>query len=847
MALRITRLTCENQTTALGIGTTRPRFGWRLDAGTAGGVQTAYQIRILDRTGGTLFDTGKVPGHEQVGVVCDLSGIIVPFGLYRYEVRVWNGRGTPSDWAGEDLLFGVFKACQWPGDWFDTRQGGFGPVGYYRTRVSIGKQITKAFFYLASLGEKAPASFAYLNGHLVGDLVNFPGASELFHALYTCVDVTEILHTGDNVLAMMTLKKCSCVLRVFFEDGSDMTLRADKRTWRYRLEGPYTRIGYAETREHGRLEHYDARSPGHRWYTVDFDDSDWPFRFDPKEEAWPISWAPLLITPQYCCAHTFQTNRPMLIVQHPDRWFIDFGRNMSGQAGFRLKGKRGQTIVLHYAENLDEETGRNVYTPGYTRYDAECAYTFAGDGVEEYRPHFMMIGFRCLEVTGYDGPITMNDFTAWFIHSDVENASFFSCSDDVLCQLHYIARRSFLCNLVNIPTDCPERERRGWTADAWAVCEAECVNFDMLTFYSQWFESMRDCQRGNGWIPVELPISTDTSLDVDWPMACVFIPHDVWMQTGDRVFLARQYDMMTRYAGLMEELCDEQYRIADCHLSYKDWLAYEPASSAFIGMAYFFRLIDQLSDIAGILGHAEDAARYADLAGRILTSLNTKFLHEENGRAWYDNGTQSANAHALFFHICPPDLRPAVTESLVSNIHEKGANTTGFMGIMCLLACLSENGRSDIAYGLLQNRKKGGWRYLIEQCHATTFPESFHGYGSQNHAFLGSAPGLWLTKFLVGISPAEPGYRKVAIAPFVPDDLEYARAKVETPYGIISSEWRKKGDRLKLSATLPVGTTATVRYRTETAELTSGRHTLSFQMPQICHRNECLEIPLSKV
>ncbi len=830
MALRITELTCDNQKKALGIGTNRPAFGWKLASDADGERQTAYQIRVLSFGGDVLFDTGKTEGDVQFGVVCDLSGVLAAFGRYRYEVRVWDGRDAASAWAGAELICGVFRPCQWPGEWFNTRQKGFGHVGYYRTHCTLDKPIDRAFFYLASLGEKSPVSFAYINGSQVGDLVHFPGASEVVHGLYACVDVTKLVHTGENVIAMMTLLKCSCVLHVFYTDGTEETVSAQRRTWLFQREGPYTRIGYEELRERGRLEHYDARSPLNRWYAADYDDSDWPSRYDPSEALYTTDWYPIRLTPQYCNAHTYRTLKPVRIVHHSDCWFIDFGQNINGQFGFRLKGTPGQTVVIHFAENLDEEAGRNKYSPGDPRFIPECAYTFATTGVERYRPHFMMIGFRCVEITGYDGTVTEDDVAAWFIHSDVLNGSSFSCSDEVLCRLHEVARMSFLCNLANIPTDCPERERRGWTADAWAVSEAECVNFNMLTFYRQWFESMRDCQRGNGWIPVELPLSTDPCIDVNWPMACVFIPHDVWVQTGDREFLARQYDIMTRYAGLMEDLSDEECQIHACHLMYKDWIAAEPAGPGFLGMAYFFRLIDELSDIARALGRTEDADRYADLAGRILSSLNTKYLHIEDDRAWYDNGTQSANAHALFFHICPPELRPAVTESLVQNIREKNANTTGFMGIMCLLACLSENGRSDVAYGLLQNRNMGGWRWLIEQCHATTFPEVFNGGGSQNHAFLGSAPGLWLTKTLVGIAPAEPGYRKVSVAPYVPEDLQFAKATVDTPYGLVSAGWIKRGDRLELSVSLPVGTTAAVRFGGQTAQLVSGRHTLSFPL-----------------
>lgn len=271
-----------------------------------------------------------------------------------------------------------------------------------------------------------------------------------------------------------------------------------------------------------------------------------------------------------------------------------------------------------------------------------------------------------------------------------------------------------MCNLVNIPTDCPERERRGWTADAYAVCEAETVNFDLLNFYYQWFASMEDCQRGNGWIPVELPMFTEECLDVDWPAACVIIPSVLYGQYGDQRFLRRFYPMMKKYVDMLLGICDETFGIADMFLSYKDWLAPEKATSGFIGRAYFYRCTSLLAKTAKILGYREDASSYGRAAEDMKEVLNRKYLHREKGGVSYDNHTQSANAHALFFEICPKEDRKAVAKALVENIRRKGTNTTGFMGTMCMLDALAQNGYSGEAFRLLMNPNQGGWLIISD-------------------------------------------------------------------------------------------------------------------------------------
>ena len=145
-------------------------------------------------------------------------------------------------------------------------------------------------------------------------------------------------------------------------------------------------------------------------------------------------------------------------------------------------------------------------------------------------------------------------------------------------------------------------------------------------------------------------------------------------------------------------------------MSYKDWICCDPAGSGFLAMAYFYRCADLLSRMAAVIARQEDAARYTVLAENIRASIDNLYLHVDGDRVWYDSGSQSADAHALYFGICPPAHREALTAHLVENIHVKQAATTGFMGTMCLLQALSQNGRPDVAYTLLKNRRMGGCR-----------------------------------------------------------------------------------------------------------------------------------------
>lgn len=816
MALVPYDLICEYQKEAKGVHRQNAAFGWKMTADRQGAAQTAYRIQVTDEQSVTVWDSGKVASRRQYGIEMDGKIPMRPMSEYTFRVMVWDEKDEPSPWVASRFVTGVFRVHQWTGQWFRIWHPG--TVHFYRHVFTVAdKPIRYAYVYVASLGDKANSHVAYLNGHRLGNGILFPGAAEYFRALYTCIDVTDLLRSGDNAIGLVITKTSSLVMKIAYEDGETQYAATARDTWSCAVQGPY-RLGYEELMQHGKYEEYDARKEWGDWTLPEFDDSEW----ERGQHTLTIDLGPLFMQPQYCQAKAQAHHAPVRILRHEDRWFVDFGVNMAGFVFLRLQGTPGRTVEIKFAEKCNERGDGGVFAHWRHPY---LKYTFATDGVEEYTPSFMYTGFRYVEIYGYDGDITADSITAVSIHSDVLNGSHFSCSDPMLERLSEVARRSFLSNMVNIPTDCPERERRGWTADAYAVCEAECVNFDALTFYRQWLESMRDCQRGNGWIPVELPLNSDDCIDVNWPAAAVLIPYELYTQYGDRTLIEEFYPMMCRWVALLENICDEEYTLCDAFMSYKDWISEEPASSGFLAMAYFYRCADLLARTAVILKHAEDAGRYEKLAQNIRDSIQNRYLHVNGDAVWYDTGSQSANAHALYFGICPAEMRGAVTDDLVRNIREKGTSTTGFMGTMCLMQALSQNGRSDIAYDLLNNRNRGGWIWLLEQCNATTFPEHYNGKGSQNHAFLGSSPGLWIYKYLVGISPAAPGYEQVCIAPYIPADMDWAAATVDTLYGPVSAAWRKTADGCTLTVSLPPNVSGTVEWNGQEISVRSGNYT----------------------
>ena len=818
MSVFIKSLKCENVCEPLGVDKLSPRFSWILESDENGAKQSAYQLKIFDENSEKIYDSGKILSDKQFGIVADLKGILKTYSKYNFSLCIWDEKGETAI-KSSYFVTGVFKAGQWQGDWFKIWYN-FGKVGYVRKEFEIKQEeIDYAYCYIGAVGDKVNSIVTYLNGKRVGECSNFPGATEYFRAFYTCVDVKEHLQSGTNTLGFLISVAGSIVLKIKYKSGEIQFVKTTKNAWKFNDKGAYA-LGFDNPMYKGKVELFDSRKHFKGFSENSFDDSDWGYYHDPFGV---ISFGPLFVENQYVVAKDYETYKPVAIKKFDDCIQLDFGTNHAGILEYSLKGRKDQKITIKYGEKVNKDSGRII--PG-EQFPPYCEYTFSTDDIEHHRTDFLMIGFRYIEIFGYDGEIKADDFCSHFVHSTLDSNSSFYCDDEELNKINKVARQGFLSNLVNIPTDCPERERRGWTADAFAISQAEILNFDMLGFYYGWFKSYYDCQRKNGWIPVELPRSTDDSVDINWPMSSVFIPYEILTQYGDTQFCLETYEIAKGYVDLLLNLCDENYVLSTSFYSYKDWIAHEKASPEFISAIYFYKAVWCFAKISQALEKA-NADEYFGIASKIKENINKTFLHNEQDKVYYDNNTQSANVHAVAFGVCPENLKLAVVDSLAKNIKEKDANTTGFMGTANILNVLSENGREDVAFNLIKNKNMGGWLWLINECDATTFPENYNGGGSSNHAFLGSAPTVWFYRYLCGIKPKENGYKTFEISPYLPESVNFVNATLQTVFGDIKVEIKRE-ESVVFKLEIPVNSTAVLKFDGKEINLNSGKHTVKF-------------------
>jgi alpha-L-rhamnosidase len=365
--------------------------------------------------------------------------------------------------------------------------------------------------------------------------------------------------------------------------------------------------------------------------------------------------------------------------------------------------------------------------------------------------------------------------------------------------------------MVSVPTDCPHRERNGWLGDALDVSEAECLNFDALTFYENWFVNLVEDQEENGHVPCISPFHSKSILklvDIPWSAAVVLIPWDLYQAYGDRKILADNYQMMKKFIEFMGSVSDHDHIITS-GVTWNDHIGSEKPGNEFIGSVYYYRCSKLMVLISRELGEDKDATFYEALSGEIRDGINRRFLVQGK---YYEEGTQSANAHALFFEIVPEEYKSAVMESLVNNLIKKGGLTTGCHGTYALVPALAQNGGNDLVYKLATQTTLGAWGYWISECNATTALEHWDGKRthSYNHPFLIGSLSAWFYRQLGGIRMEAPGYSKIEIKPYIPNDLTHAIANVNTPRGILSSEWKKEDGMLYMNVIIPFNSVATV-------------------------------------
>jgi len=837
------RLRCEYLENPLGIDTVAPRLSWIVESNERGQRQIGYQILVADTeeklraSVGDLWDTGQVPSDQTLHI--PYAG--KPLTSYQrcfWKVRVWDKDGKPSAYSEPARWeMGLLSPRDWPGQWIGlTADTNATPAPMLRRTFKLGRNIKQARVYICGLGYYE----LHINGNRIGDHCLDPGYTRYDkRALYVTYDVTSALRQGANAIGVIlgngwynvqtlavwdfhkapwrAAPKLYLQLRVEYADGYTETLVTDKQ-WKAST-GPivFNSIYGGET--------YDARLEKPGWDTAAYNDSDWLMAqvVEPPQGKLAAQMMPPIKTDTVIKPANLTEPKPGVFV-------FDMGQNFAGYAELDVRGKAGHQVVMKYGERLGADgmidradIQQHVVKMGTNQQFQADTYILKGKGRETWHSRFVYHGFQYVEVTGFPGKPTLENLRGVFLHSAVPVVGEFECSNPLLNKIWRAGRWAYLSNLQGIPTDCPHREKNGWTGDAHLAAEQGLLNYAPAAVYAKWINDLGDEQRPTGELPGIVPTSGwgyKWGNGPAWDSAFLLIPLYLHEYCGDTQVLRNHYDGMKRYVDYLTSKAKDG--IVDIGLN--DWAPFETKTPADItSTGYYYRDARIVALAASLLGKEADALKYASLAAGIKQAFNRKFYHPANGL--YGNGSQTSLSCALYQGLADPDVRPLVMSNLVANVEQRqGHLDAGILGAKYLLNALLENGRADLAYRIVSQKDLPSWGWWLEQG-ATTLWEQWNGSESRNHIMFGDI-SAWFYKALAGINldPAAPAFRHIIIKPNVVGDLTSARATYDSIRGRIVSDWKVDPDGFHLSVTIPANATATISLPvSDPGKVTEGR------------------------
>ncbi|MCD8306708.1 MAG: glycoside hydrolase family 78 protein [Clostridia bacterium] len=849
--MRITDFTVENLSSGCITDNTAPRFSFKAESEVKGACIEEAEITL---------NGWNYKGKDQILLKYE-GKKLEPFTSYTARLRVQDNAREESE---AELTFRTGRLdTPWAAKWITNgsyvfREKKVSPVPMtFRKKVSLDKKVKSAIICATCIG----LYVVEINGKQAGDIYLCPGFTSYKHTLqYQTYDVTDMLAADNDIVvtvsggwavgAFVFTRKNRITaprqallleLRVTYEDGTTEVIGTDT-SWDVSMEGPFRAACIYDG------ETYDA--------TVDLDAINWV-----KASVEKVRIKPQIVAGFGDPIRAHEVLKPVKVTHAGGETIYDLGQNFAGVVRAEIKGKAGQTVIFRHAEVLAEDG--TLFTRILRSAKATATYV-CKDGEQVYSPRLTYMGFRYVGVSGIaDEDIKVEGLA---LYSDMKPAGTFRCSSELLNRLNENILWSSKSNLMDLPTDCPQRdERMGWTGDIALFAPTACFNFDTSRFYDKWLNDLRAEQHRSGGVNSTVPAqgyhfpATMPPIAVDfWGDAAVLVPWAEYRSRGDVEILEKSYDSMRRYvkackfwAGLFS-FGKRRYIWKNLNpLHYGDWVSPDaPKMSQWQGRHKYTATASLqhtsgiLSQAAKILGKEKDAQYFAKMSARTAEAYVSVFT-DGNGKLKKEE-FQTAYVLPLAFGMFPEGQREKAVQNLTDLVAKGGYRIgTGFPGTPFILNALADNGAADVAFKMLECTDCPSWLYEVKSG-GTTIWERWDGLNpdgsvklpndgtdcmiSFNH-YASGAVGNFLYTRIAGIEMTKPGYKEFDIRPLT-GDLTYASATHESPYGEISSSWKIEDGTFMLSVKVPMGTTCNVTLPDGTARcVDSGTYAFTCAMP----------------
>ena len=827
--MKAVRLRCEYLTDPIGIDIVRPRLSWNCEGGNK---QSAYQI-IAKIEGETVWDSGKV-NSDQMHLVIWGGEALGSRDRIEWTVKLWDENdieGEESDTASFEL--GLLNDDDWKARWitgnYKVNKKNRYPVDCFRKRFWTGeKKVKAARAYMTACGIYEGS----INGDRIGEFCLAPGITDYRKRVqYQTADITDKIIQGKNEVFFMLADgwyrgsvgawgmknyygsetKLLAQIEITYEDGEVQVICTDE-SFEWTNEGP---IRFADNKDG---ENYDARRE-------DFDKAKWWTAKETNHNVIPTA------SNNFALKEQERLSVKNVIRTPQGKTVFDFGQNIAGYVEFDVVAGEGQRVFLRFGEKLDE-------AGEFTQHNIQCVRKnlitplqqikyICKDGQNHYKTRFAIFGFQYVLVES-DVHLDPENMTAIAVYSDFETTFKFDSSNRLLNQFVHNTLWSLKNNSADLPTDCPTRERHGWSGDAQIFIGTAGYMVNYAPFAMKYETDLCDWQTKDGCFPQIAPEGgTDSYMrgmngSSGWSDAGVIIPYRLWKQNGDIRIIEKHYDSMKKYAGYVMEragkeslLNSEKHSVkgkdkkyiynngqhygewaepSDVHaMSFKDFIKSQPEVST----AYMSYVMTLMVEIAGALGKTEDInlyKEYAEGAKRAYQKL------VEDPKYSLDTDRQAKLVRPLYFGMLNEKQTEYAKKRLIKALENyKWRVGTGFLSTP-LLPYVLQDIDIEYAYKLLENEEKPGWLSMPKSGATTIWedwdgPDSNNGKGggiaSLNHYSKG-AVCQWIFEEMCGIRVD--GENHFIIAPHPGGHFDFAEFSYDSVYGTVFCRWDKKDD-----------------------------------------------------
>ena len=831
--MKAVRLRTEYLVNPIGIDIVAPRLYWNAEGGTK---QTAYQI-IAKSGGKIIWNTGKVASSRMTHILYEGQPLHSREKVY-WSVKLWDENGEGGEISTGSFEMGLLENTDWEAKWitgnYKVKKSERYPVDCFRKHISITREVKSARLYITACGLYE----ARLDGEKIGNYCLAPGHTDYRKRVqYQTYDVTELLSVGNHTMTVQladgwyrgstgawgirnqygTETKLLAQLEISYADGKRDLIVTDE-SWDWSNDGP---IRFADNKD-GEVVNAN-REPS----------------YNGKAKATNHQLIPTASNNVSVTEHEQFT--PTVSKSPNGKWLLDFGQNIAGYISFRIQAKASQKLTFRFGELLDEEgnlTLKNIQCVSKEKASPlqQIIYT-CREGWNDYKTTFAVFGFQYAEVDT-DIELQPEDVTAIAVYSDIAQTGFFESSNALLNRFVDATVWSTKGNSLDIPTDCPTRERHGWTGDAQIFFETANYLFDYAAFSKKYLKDVYDWQKKDGRLPQIAPYGgVDFYMwtlngSVGWSDAGILIPYRFWKLYGDKQILIDYYDRMKCYAGFMMNRCGKLGLMAkplgikgeakkyavNAGQSYGEWA--EPkdvypndwkdmvAPHPEVSTAYTSYVLGCMAEIAKELGYTEDAAlfrKYSEGSRKAYQAM------AELSDYSLDTDRQARLVRPLAFDLLNEEQSEYARKRLVQALENYGWRLgTGFLSTPLILDVLASYDL-DAAYRLLENEEMPGWLFMPKNG-ATTIWESWEGTQAQggiaslNHYSKG-AVCEWLFKTMCGLRID--GENHFVIAPKPGGSLTHAKAVYHSIYGTVECGWEKTEEGYLSRISIPANTTAT--------------------------------------